>query len=125
VLWHLEAKIRARAGELARVHFDPQAGARTLLLGYGVTARAMRLAVRTVRQRGGRVAGLTVQSLFPVPENELRRALHGMTRVVVAEENMSGQYRTILAPWLRDVEVVGVNKIGSMITPEEITDAVY
>jgi len=125
VLWHLEAKIRARADELVCVQFDPQIGARTLVLSYGVTARAMRQAVRNVRQRGGRAASLAVQSLFPVPESALRQALRGMTRVVIAEENMSGQYRSILSPHLGDVEVVGINKIGSMITPEEIADAIY
>lgn len=125
VLWHLEAKIRARADELVRVQFDPQVGARTLVLSYGITARAMRQAVRNVRQRGGRAASLAIQGLFPVPENALRQALRGMTRVVIAEENMSGQYRSVLAPVLNDVEVIGINKIGSMITPEEIADAIY
>jgi 2-oxoglutarate ferredoxin oxidoreductase subunit alpha len=100
VLLHLEEKVRARRHELEAVRHDPQEGARTLVVSYGVSARAMRQAVRDARRAGKRLASLSVQSLFPVPERALRAALPGVERVVVAEENMSGQYRSVLTPVL-------------------------
>jgi len=62
-------------------------------------------------------------TLFPIPLRQIRHALEGVSRVIVAEENLTGQYRSILTTYVNDVEVVGVNKIGSMITPSEIIGA--
>jgi hypothetical protein len=44
--------------------------------------------------------------------------------VFIAEENLTGQYRTALAPYLRGRRVVGINKIGALIPPTEIAAAV-
>ena len=123
VLLHLEEKIRQRRRELEVVRYDRQPGARTLAVSYGVTARAMRQAVRDARRAGKRVAALTVHSLFPIPEDALAAALDGVERVVVAEENMHGQYAMLLRPLLGGREVVGVHKVGAMIRPEEIERA--
>ena len=120
VLLHLEEKIRSRRHDLEIVQHDRRGGERVLVISYGVTARAMRQAVLDARRAGRHVAGLCVQSLFPVPERALLTALEGIERVVVAEENMNGQYRSVLAPYLAGREIVGVNKVGSMITPVEI-----
>ena len=120
VLLHLEAKIRRRQHELEVVQHDAQEGARTLVISYGVSARAMRQAVRDARRAGRRVSALAVQSLFPMPRRALAAALDGVERVVVAEENMSGQYREALLPLLAGREVVAVNRVGSMINPGEI-----
>jgi hypothetical protein len=42
----------------------------------------------------------------------------------VAEENLTGQYRTVLAPLFNGRRVVGINKIGALIAPGEIIQAV-
>lgn len=124
VLHHLEEKIRLQKNRLSVVDADVQIGARTLLISYGVTARAMREATRRLRARGMLISAVTVQSLFPVPDEALRRAAAGVRTVVVAEENLTGQYRSVITPLFPDADVVGVNKIGSMITPKEIEHAV-
>lgn len=124
VLHHLEEKIICRADEMAMIELDEQEGAETLLVSYGITARTMRETVRRVRSRGRKVSALTILSLFPVPEKLLRQAAAKVIRIVVAEENLKGQYRGVIAPLFGGKEVVGVNKIGSMITPAEIEDAI-
>ena len=122
VLKHLEAKIEARRDELEVAEFDGEEGARTLIISFGITARAMREAVRSARRRGKKVSSLAIQSLFPVPERIIKEACEGISRVVVAEENIKGQYRGVLAPLLREKTIIGVNKIGTMITPSEIEE---
>lgn len=124
VLHHLEEKIRSRSSELAMTSFDAQPGSETLVISFGITARAMREAVRNARILGKKVSSLSIQSLFPVPEERIKAAINGIPRVVIAEENFSGQYRSVLAPMLYGKEVVGVNKIGSMITPAEIEEKI-
>ena len=61
---------------------------------------------------------------LPIPEEAILEAVKDVQRIVIPEENMSGQYRSVIAPLLRNKEVVGINKIGSMITPAEIEDAI-
>jgi 2-oxoglutarate ferredoxin oxidoreductase subunit alpha len=124
VLLHLEEKITARKDELSVVSADLQDGAATLLVSYGITARTMRETVRTARRKGKKVSAMSIQSLFPMPERAIREAYAGVKRIVVAEENLHGQYRMLLSSFIKDREVVGVNKIGTMITPAEIEVAI-
>lgn len=124
VLRHLEEKIRHRARELSVVRADLEQQARTLVVSYGITSRAAWRAVRLARNERQRVSLLILLSLFPVPAHALRTALVGVERVIVAEENLHGLYRQILAPYCGSRELVGVNGIGSLITPKQILEAI-
>jgi 2-oxoglutarate ferredoxin oxidoreductase subunit alpha len=123
VLLHLERKIAAHAEEMALVRADLDPEARCLLISYGVTARAARQAVGKLRSEGSRISFLQIQSLFPIPQRWLERATRGVEFVFVAEENLTGQYRAALAPFLSRKQVYGINKIGSLISPKEIAHA--
>lgn len=118
---HYAAKIDAAADDIALYRHDPQDGADTLVVSYGVTSRAATVAVREARSRGRKVSSLVLQTLFPVPEKALRRAMAGVRRVVVPEMNL-GQYRAEverLAP--AGVQVSGVNRMDTtLISPNDI-----
>lgn len=123
---HLYEKIQAHAAELEMVRYDPQAGAQTLVVAFGISARSMQEAVKAARARGQRVSQLIVQSLWPVPEVALRGALAAHPRVVVPELNQ-GQYRLEIERLAYSLdprpEVVGVNRVdGELITPQQIQD---
>jgi 2-oxoglutarate ferredoxin oxidoreductase subunit alpha len=124
VLLHLQRKIDAHSEEMALVRPDLDPGARCLLISYGVTARATRQAVNKLRSEGSRISFLHVHSLFPIPRQWLDQATTGVEAVLVAEENLTGQYRAALAPCLSGKRICGINKIGSLISPQEITRAV-
>ncbi len=124
VLRHLERKIEAHAGEMALARSDLDPGAPNLVISYGITARAARQAVAALREEGIRVSFLQPQTLFPVPRQALDWALPGVRRVFVPEENLNGQYRSVLSPTLGGRRVVGINKVGGLITPSEIADMV-
>ncbi|OGU29649.1 MAG: hypothetical protein A2X67_02045 [Ignavibacteria bacterium GWA2_55_11] len=124
VLRHLEEKIRLRAHELEIVVEDIQPEARTLVISYGVTSRAASSAVRLARDSGLNVSHLSVKSLFPLPYAALDRALKGVESVIVPEENLTGQYRRIIAPYIGNRVLRGINKIGNMISPSEILRAI-
>ncbi len=120
---HLVAKIEEHHPELEMVVGDREEGARTLVVSFGVTAGAMRQAVRRHRAAGHRVSSLTLLSLWPFPERALARALAGHQRVVVAELNL-GQVRREVERLAGGREVVGVNRIdGELITPRAIEEA--
>ncbi|MFB3922175.1 MAG: pyruvate flavodoxin/ferredoxin oxidoreductase [Terriglobia bacterium] len=123
VLRHLERKISAHAQEMELVRADLDPGATSLVLSYGITARAGRQAVGALRRQGARVSFFQPQTLFPIPRQALDWALAGIRTVLVAEENLTGQYRSALAAHLGGKRVVGINQIGRLITPGEIVAA--
>ncbi len=123
VLIHLQKKIDARKDDMALVRIDEQENADTLLLGFGITARTAKEATRRARAAGKKIRNANILSLFPVPEKQLTGAAHGVQRIVVAEENMTGQYRSVIQSLFNGIEVVGVNAVGTMITPQMIADA--
>jgi 2-oxoglutarate ferredoxin oxidoreductase subunit alpha len=124
VLRHLERKIEAHAEQMELVRADLDPGAPHLVISYGITARAARQAVAELRREGLRVSLLQPQTLFPIPRQALERALAGVRTVFVAEENLTGQYRAVLAPYFSGKRVLGINKIGALIAPGEIMQAV-
>jgi 2-oxoglutarate ferredoxin oxidoreductase subunit alpha len=124
MLVHLQRKIEAHAAEMALVRSDLDPDASSLLVSYGITARAAREAVGVLRKEGFPISFLQIQTLFPVPVEALNWASAGVRTVFVAEENLSGQYRTVLAPFLGGKRVLGINKIGSMISPGDIVRAI-
>jgi 2-oxoglutarate ferredoxin oxidoreductase subunit alpha len=124
VLKRLQHKIEAHAEEMAMVRPDLDAEARCLVISYGVTARAARQAVGKLRREGRRVSFLQIQSLFPIPRKWLVRAAAGVESVFVAEENLTGQYRAALTPYLSGKRIYGINRIGALISPSEIAGAV-
>jgi len=119
---HLAEKIEAHRDEIERVTEDLEPGAETLFVSFGITAGAMREAVRAVRRSGRRISALTIQSLWPIPDVALRRAMDGIERVVVAELNL-GQYRREIERLADGRDVVGLNRVdGDLIAPEQFTE---
>ncbi len=123
LLRHLEAKVAARSHDIADLSVDADSGADVAVLSFGITSRAAHEAVLRARGAGRRVSFVGVKSLFPIPASEIRAALGGARRVVVAEENLSGLYRRVLGSELPGVELTGVNALGAMIRPEAILEA--
>lgn len=121
---HLRAKIEDHVAEIELVVKDMQPDATTLLVSYGITAGGMREAVAQIRASGKAVSALTLQSLWPVPENAIRAALDGVKRVVVAELN-HGQYRREIERLASGIEVVGLHRVdGELVAPESFMEAV-
>ena len=124
LLVHLQRKIEAHASGMALVRPDLDPEASCLLISYGITARAAREAVAMLRKEGFPISFLQIQTLFPVPAEALHGAAAGIRTVFVAEENLTGQYRAVLAPLLNGRHLLGINKVGSMISPSEIVRAI-
>lgn len=120
---HLSAKIFANRKEISDVRFDSQDGADTLIISYGITAQSVREAVQTLRQFGSKISSLIVLSLWPVPEQQIRKAIKGVKRIIVVELNQ-GQYRREVERLANDSqEVIGVNREdGRLISPVEILE---
>lgn len=122
-LRRLQSKIDAHADALARVVCDLQPSADVLLVSYGVSARAARVACDMLRAAGTPASWLQIQTLFPVPVAQLRAAAAGCRRVVVIEENLTGLYASVLRGVAPGLTFVAVNGVGGLITPRTILAA--
>lgn len=122
VLHHLQKKITSRAEDMAFIKTDDDPNADILIISFGITARTAREAVKQARERRIRVRMVNVISLFPIPEKLLKKAAEGVHTVFVAEENLTGQYRSVIQYLFTDKKVVGINSWGTMITPNDILE---
>lgn len=118
---HFAAKVESRRAELELVHLDDD-GADVLVVATGVSARTAREAVAEQRAAGRKAALLVVWSLWPVPEDAIRKAARGRRRVVVPELNL-GLYRREIERVLPGQEVVGVNRVdGGLLTSAQVRE---
>jgi len=124
VLRHLQTKITSRAEEMAFIKTDDDPKADIVIISFGITARTAREAVKLAREKGIRVRLVNVISLFPIPEKLLRTAAEGVHTVFVAEENLTGQYRSVIQHLFTDKMVIGINSFGKMITPNDILECI-
>jgi 2-oxoglutarate ferredoxin oxidoreductase subunit alpha len=123
MLTRMQRKIEGAVDRFSFVEHRPAAGADTLLVSYGVTARAAGAAADRLTRSGRPVSSLVLKTLWPVPEEAIRRAAFGSKRVLVAEMNL-GQYVHEITRVLPGVTVGFVGQMdGRLITPETITEA--
>lgn len=115
----LQYKLEKNIGDFTFYELDEQDDADTLIVSYGITAQASRKAVDLLRARNSKVSLFIPKTLLPVPPSYWD-ILNRYEKIVVAEENLSGQYRQILFGNQTIPNHGGVNAIGRLITPEEI-----
>jgi 2-oxoglutarate ferredoxin oxidoreductase subunit alpha len=103
---------------------DLDDGAATLVLAYGVSARAARQAVREVRDQGRAVSLVILKTLWPVPEALIRQMARGHGRVLVVEMNL-GLYTREIQRVLGGHQVEHVGRMdGVLIKPAKIKEVI-
>jgi 2-oxoglutarate ferredoxin oxidoreductase subunit alpha len=110
--------------ELALWEADGVAGARTVVVAYGSTARSARQAIKLARARYRRKVGLLrLQTLWPFPEAVVERIADSAQRLIVAEMNL-GQIALEVERIAGRRKVLRVGRAdGQMVTPRQILDA--
>jgi 2-oxoglutarate ferredoxin oxidoreductase subunit alpha len=124
VLKHLEEKIQSHRDELIEYKLFEEEDAQTLIISFRITGRTAREVFRRLKNSNKKVSVLIIHSLFPIPEKLLKSVSEKYNRIIIAEENLTGQYRMLIQHLFNGKEVIGVNKIGSMITPQEILEKI-
>jgi 2-oxoglutarate ferredoxin oxidoreductase subunit alpha len=114
----LKKKIEVMAPVL--YDLDEQKGAETLVVTYGISSGAAREAVSTLRDQGKLISLLVVQTLLPVP-NDYFEIMDRYARILLAEENLQGQFARLLFGNRSPEKVHVVNKnVGQMVEPDQI-----
>jgi 2-oxoglutarate ferredoxin oxidoreductase subunit alpha len=93
----------------------------TLVIAYGVTARAARQVVAALRRSGHDISLLILKTLFPVPAKILQETIHAADRIVLIEMNL-GLYKTEIERLCSGKKVIHHTRMdGELISPEEIS----
>jgi len=120
----LQEKITAAVDDFTFFDEIPFPNPDTLLITYGVTARAAREAVAKLQASGRSVSLLVLKTLWPVPEALIRQKAEGAERVVVAEMNLGQYLREVQRICCdRRVELIGAMN-GNMISPARIEEVI-
>lgn len=118
----LERKLVAAVQSFTYYESDEDDGADTLIIAYGVTARAAREAISRLRAAGRAISLLVVKTLYPVPEEMLRLSIARVRKVVVVEMNL-GQYVLEIERIAGQVPVHRYGRMdGELISPAKIME---
>ncbi len=103
-------------------YMEPEAD--TLVLSYGVTARAAKAVFKDQKKKGIPVSLLVLKTLWPVPEKLIRETAQNFKRVIVVEMNL-GQYVREVERILPNTKIDFLGRMdGRLITPQQIEEAI-
>ena len=120
----LQRKLNDAVGDFAFHDLVATPDADTLVIAYGVTARAARVAVREAGNNGHRASLLVLKTLWPVPEQLIVETAAPYRRVVVPEMNL-GQYVREIQRLLPEKEIRFLGQMnGELIKPVQIREVI-
>ncbi len=121
----MAAKLEVAVDRFTLYSETPAMGAETLVIAYGVTARAARAAVRAATAAGVPVSLLVLKTLWPVPEALIREKAEGVARIIVPEMNL-GQYVREIRRILPGKRVDSVTRMdGTLLPPSAIEEEIH
>jgi 2-oxoglutarate ferredoxin oxidoreductase subunit alpha len=119
----LNEKILLNMEQYQMFELDEQEGAEILLFSYGISSAATKEAVIELRKANKKVSMCLAKTLLPVPDIYYDIVQRYKITVFV-EENLTGQYKALMFGKKSPKNIVGINKIGKMIEPNEIIELV-
>jgi 2-oxoglutarate ferredoxin oxidoreductase subunit alpha len=120
----LKAKLLSAVDQLTFHETFGMDDADTLVISYGVSARAAKAVFNEQNRQGKPVSLLVLKTLWPVPEHLIRQVAQSVKRIVVVEMNM-GQYIREIKRILPKKRIDFLGQMdGRLITPAQITEAI-
>lgn len=137
VLKHLNEKIEQNIDEMSFYDQDfdvldqkeNEQKACLSVISFMATDLATKEAVKRARAKGIKINHLSLYTLFPIPEKIIRSSVTNSLAVIIPEENMNGQYADAIRSLLVDnesrlIDLIKVNKVGDLISPDEIYESI-
>jgi len=120
----LKEKIESKVDEFAYYDAFMDEAADTMLIAYGISARAAREAQRKLKSSNHPVSLLVLKTLWPVPAQIIGSMAADHKRIVTIEMNL-GQYHREIERILPHKTADSINQLnGSLISPETIIEGV-
>lgn len=118
----LKEKFEKRIDKITFYELDEDDNSNDLIVTYGISTEAARDTVLNLRAQGKKISLLVVKTLLPVSK-KIIEIINSYQTVTFVEENISGQYEKIIYGAASKERNIKVNKIGGMINPTEIENA--
>lgn len=118
---HQRRKIVSKVKELTDVEEYLLGNAEILIVAYGHTARSAKWAVKEVRKRGKKVGLLTIRTLYPFPEEKIKKWSKKVKCVLVPEMNQGQLFYVVCESSLSPV-VSLPQPDGEAIDPRRILE---
>ena len=120
----LKSKLDSSVDQFSYHEFLTSKKAETLIISYGVTARAATAVFKELKAQGEPVSLLVLKTLWPVPEKVIRKASQNIKRIVVVEMNL-GQYVHEIERLLPDQRIDFVGQMnGQLLEPQKIKETI-
>ncbi len=117
-------KISDDTEKLTRVEELYMDDAESVIVSYGITSRAAAYAVKMLRAEGKKVGYLRLITIWPFPDQVLRRIGESARRILVPEMNLGQIYYKVKEAVGYNAEVIKLPKIGGIMhSPQEIAAA--
>jgi len=124
ILDRLKNKLESAVAEFSFYELLEGGPSETLLISYGVTARAAKAVYREFKRSDQPISLLILKTLWPIPEAVIRRAARGVKRVIALEMNL-GQYVWEIRRVLADQRVDFYGQMdGRLISPQKIKETI-
>ncbi len=119
----LRKKITHNIGDLVQIESHEMDDAKIAIFTAGITARAAKAAIAMARAEGIKVGLLRPLTIWPFPDEAVRKMLRDVETVIVPELNQGQLIHEIrrLTKDKNDSDVLSIRKVnGDLITPNEI-----
>lgn len=120
----LRNKIHSARQRITLFEENIKEGTDTLVISYGVTARAVEDAANQLEARGKPVSTLTLKSLWPAPKELLIEKAEQFKKIIVIEMNL-GQYVNEIRQILHNKKISFYGQMdGVLISPAKIMEVI-
>ena len=124
MLSRLKSKVESAVTEFSFHELLTADNSKTLIISYGVTARAAKAVYKGLKNTAQPVSLLILKTLWPVPEDVICRVAGSFERILVIEMNL-GQYVREIERILPDSQIDFYGQMdGRLITPLKIKEIV-
>ncbi len=119
----LQSKIKNNLSDFAYYELDEMKNADKIILSFGISSIAAREAIIKLREKGIKISMLIVKTLLPILP-KYYEILEKYKHIIIAEENLDGQYSKILYGEKMPENIININSIGKMINARQIVEEV-
>ncbi|HVI40192.1 MAG TPA: 2-oxoacid:acceptor oxidoreductase subunit alpha [Anaerovoracaceae bacterium] len=113
-------KIRVNQSDIADLETESLEDATVAVISYGSVARASRKAVKLAREEGVKAGFIKINTVWPFPEEEIRKMAGHIGKIIVPEMNM-GKYCHEIDRCLKKSSMRSVPQLGGNIhTPSQL-----
>ena len=126
--WNIERlidKIRVHSDDIIQVEERYLDDAEVVVVSYGISARTSLWPIELARQEGIRVGYLRLITVWPFPEERIRKLAKGIRAFVVPEINMGQIIREVERCTAGQAQVIGANRAGGdILEPEHVLNVI-